>query len=111
MMTRQFIIMEVFDRLWDSMNLDDDNLRELQSILTVNPHKGDIIVGTGGARKIRSALPDTGKSGGIRVIYFDKAHMQKLYLLLCYPKSKQDDLTPEQKRQLKKAIETLKGER
>jgi hypothetical protein len=109
-MGREFIIVEMFVRLWDSMNLDDDAMREIQAELLANPHLGDIIVGAGGARKARFALPNMGKSGGIRVIYFDKTHKQKLYLMICYPKGKQEDLTPEQKKKLKKAIETLKGE-
>ena len=108
-MAREFVITELFDRLWDNMGLDDDNLQELQSILNVNPHKGEIINGTGGARKIREALSHKGKSGGIRVIYLDITHKQIIFLLYCYPKSKQDDLTPEQKKQVRKIVEAVKG--
>jgi len=108
-MTREFIITPAFDRLWDNLGLTDEDLRQLQITLLENPFVGDIIQGTGGARKIRSALPDTGKSGGIRVIYYDIAHLGKLLLILCYPKSKQDNLTYEQKKQVKAVIESLKG--
>ncbi len=100
----------VFDRQWDSTGLSDNDLKQLQSILLENPLAGDIIIGTGGARKIRFALSGTGKSGGLRVIYADMAHTQRTYLLLCYPKSKQDDLTPAQKKQITAAIKLLKGE-
>ena len=108
-MTRQFIITKIFDKLWQDMGLDDEDLRHLQNLLLINPLFGDIIQGTGGARKIRSALPNTGKSGGVRVIYFDITHLGKLLLILCYPKSKQDDLTQEQRKQVKAVIESLKG--
>ena len=74
-----------------------------------NPTAGDIIRGTGGARKTRFALLDAGKSGGIRVIYLDVAHKKQTYLLLCYPKSQQDDLSQEQKKQVKALVEALKG--
>jgi len=109
-MGREFIIAEMFVKLWEALKLGDNALRELQAELLANPHTGDIITGTGGARKFRFPLPHTGKSGGIRVIYFDKPHKEKLYLLVCYPKGKQEDLTQEQKNQLKKAIAVLKGE-
>jgi hypothetical protein len=109
-MGREFIITEMFVKLWEALKLDDDALRQLQTELLINPHAGDLIVGTSGARKFRFPLPSTGKSGGIRVIYFDNPHREKLYLLVCYPKGRQDDLTQEQKSQLKKAISLLKGE-
>jgi len=91
------------------VGLSDDDLSKLQNTLMTNPGMGDIIQGVGGARKMRFALSDTGKSGGIRVIYIDLENKQQMYLLLCYPKSKQDDLTIEQKKQVRVLIEALKG--
>ena len=75
-----------------------------------NLFAGDMIIGSGGAVKLRFALPGKGKSGGLRIIYIDVAHKEKVYLLLCYSKSDQDDLTNEQKQQLKPLIKTLRGE-
>lgn len=100
----------VYDRIWNSLGLNDEGLRELQNLLMQNPFTGDIIQGTGGARKMRFAQNNTGKSGGIRIIYIDITHLDQLYLLLCYPKNRQDDLTEEQKKQVKAVIKTLKGE-
>ena len=99
----------IFEKQWRNLGLTDIDLRDLQSLIMINPSAGDVIKGTGGARKIRFALTDTGKSSGIRVIYVDITHKQQTYLLLCYPKSKQDNLTQEQKKQVKALIETLKG--
>ncbi|MCL2224803.1 MAG: type II toxin-antitoxin system RelE/ParE family toxin [Defluviitaleaceae bacterium] len=110
-MAREFIMTPVFDHLWKDMNLNDDNLRELQSQIITRPNIGDVIVGTGGARKARyAAIRNTGKSGGARVIYVDITHAGLIFLLYCYPKGKQDDLTPEQKKQVKKIVEAVKGE-
>ena len=108
-MKREFIMISTFDNPWKDMGLIDDDLRELQNLLLKNPFAGDIIQGTGGARKLRFALPGTGKSSGIRIIYLDITHLKKLYLVLCYPKGKQDDLSQEQKKYVKKLIEILKG--
>ena len=110
-MTREFIRTTYFDKRWNEMNLIDEDLRELEKHIMDNPGVGDIIQGTGGAIKLRWALQgsDKGKSGGIRVIYVDLTHKAHIHLLLCYPKSKQEDLTYEQKKQLKQLISTLKG--
>ena len=109
-MKREFVSTTVFDRRWTSLNLTDDDLRELQNFIMKNPSAGIAIVGTGGASKLRFALPGKGKSGGVRVIFTDVAHKSRFYLLLCYSKSEQDDLTQAQKKQLASLIKTIKGE-
>ena len=107
-MAREFVMTVAFDRLWKGLGLTDEDLRCLQNSLIVNPLAGELMQGTNGARKIRFALSNTGKSSGVRVIYTDMTHTQKLYLILCYAKGKQDNLTPEQKKQIKGLIQTLK---
>ena len=109
MILKEFIMTPVFDKQWSDLDLSDNELRQLQNSLLKNPSIGKIMQGTGGARKMRFALNYSGKSSGIRVIYIDIAHLQKIYLLLCYPKSKKDDLTQDEKKQLKLLISILKG--
>jgi len=111
-MTREFIRTTYFDKRWSEMDLSDADLRDLENHMLKNIGIGDIISGTGGAIKFRWALPgnDKGKSGGIRIIYVDLAHKAHMHLLLCYPKSKQENLTTEQKLHLKQLIHILKGE-
>jgi len=92
------------------MGLGDDELRTLQDILIDDPEAGDIIQGTGGARKVRIPLEGRGKSGGGRVIYVDVIVRERIYLLLAYPKNVQADLTPEQKKMVRKLVETIKEE-
>ena len=88
--------------------MDDDDLSRLQSNLILNPKAGDIIIGTGGARKIRFALSNKGKSGGLRIIYVDVIYDKQIHLLLCYSKAKKETLTSEQKQQLKTLIKAIK---
>ena len=87
----------------------DDELKELQRTLIAQPDKGDLIQGTGGLRKIRMALGNQGKSGGARVIYF-LATAERVDLILAYPKSVKDNLTPAEKATLKTLTHQLKGE-
>lgn len=109
-MTREFVYTELFRRCWKAMGLSDEDLKALEEILLTNPKLGDVIEGTGGARKIRIQMENRGKSGGARVIYVDVFEKEKLYFLLAYPKNVQDDLTPEQRKQVRKLVEAIKKE-
>lgn len=70
-MVRKFIETNAFTKRWNEMGLSDDDLLGLQNHIMKNTNAGNVIVGTGGARKIRYGLPQKGKSGGARVIYVD----------------------------------------
>ena len=107
-MKRQFIETNIFTKLWQELGLNDEDLLKLQNHLMKDPLVGDIIQGTGGARKIRFALPNKGKSGGARIIYVDVFQDKQIYLLLCYSKAKQENLSDEQKQQLKILIKAIK---
>ena len=109
-MTREFVYTEPFRRSWKAMGLTEEDLRMLEKMLLTNPQIGDVIEGTGGARKIRIQMESRGKSGGGRVIYVDVFEAEKLYLLLAYPQNVQDDLTPDQKKQVRKLVEAIKKE-
>lgn len=109
-MTREFIFTATFNNCWKAMGLNDENLRELEQELLKNPQLGDVIEGTGGARKLRIKLGNHGKSGGARVIYLDVFEKEKLYFLFAYPKNVQENLTADQKKAIKNIIEEIKKE-
>ncbi len=94
----------VFTRLIKEL-MDDGLYRELQSSLIDNPDAGDLIEGTGGLRKLRWKLPGTGKRGGVRIIYYWRMAESQILMLLVYPKSAKDDLSPAEKRQLRGIVE------
>ena len=109
-MIREFVYTEPFRKCWKAMGLSEDDLKKLEEILLENPQLGDVIEGTGGARKMRIRIENRGKSGGGRVIYVDVFEKEKLYFLLAYPKNVQDNLTPDQKKQVRKLVEAIKKE-
>ena len=109
-MTRKFVYTEPFRKCWKMMGLLDSDLPILENALLENPQVGDVIEGTGGARKMRIQLEGRGKSGGGRVIYLDVFEKEHLYLLFAYPKNVQENLTPEQKKAIKKMIEAIRKE-
>jgi mRNA-degrading endonuclease RelE of RelBE toxin-antitoxin system len=73
--------------------------------LVDDPNRGSVIPGTAGLRKLRWQKAGTGKRGGIRIIYFWIIDESTVLMLLAYPKSERDDLTPTQKRKLKQIVE------
>lgn len=107
-MNREFVYTEPFNRCWKAMGLTDEHLIELEQFLLNDPLAGDVIPDLGGARKIRIQLGNKGKSGGGRVIYLDVFAASKTYLLFAYPKSVQEDLTPDQKKAIRTIIEMIK---
>lgn len=110
-MTRLFVYSSQFLKCWDAMGLNDRHLSLLERQLLINPKVGDVIEGTGGARKLRIQLEDNrGKSGGGRVIYIDLEQLSKIYMLFAYPKKIQENLTDEQKRMIRIMIGHIKKE-
>ena len=61
--------------------------------IAANPEAGDVIEGTGGARKLRFAGKGKGKSGGYRVITFFSGVNNPVFLLNVFAKNEKTDLT------------------
>ena len=107
-----FVETTVFTRRIGHLELED-GLRELQLRLLENPEAGTLDPGTGGLRKVRMAVPHSGKGkrGGARVHYLLLPHRKLIYLLFVYGKDEVATLSPEQKRQLRAVVEAIKRER
>jgi hypothetical protein len=85
--------------------MSDDDYRQLQKALVVDPGAGKLIRHSGGLRKLRWVRAGRGKRGGVRAIYYWARRDDILLMLLVYGKSEQDDLTSEQLRTLKSLVE------
>lgn len=62
--------------------------------IAVNPEAGDVISGAEGARKVRWGRAGAGKSGGVRVIYFNQAEQGVVLLVMMYAKSDRVNVLP-----------------
>ena len=109
-MRREFIETPSFTKRWFALGFNDDDLAELQQFLIKNPEAGDIMIGTGGLKKIRYAFRGRGKSGSTRVCYVDFATFAKTYLIQVFSKEEKPNLTDLEKNAVKKAIGVLKTE-
>lgn len=99
--------MPIFDKQWRAMGLDDNDLQALQIELLKDSQIGSVIKGTGKLRKMRFAFPNRGKSGSSRVLYVDFVLAETIYLIFAYPKNEKDNLTDEERNNIKKMIEKI----
>lgn len=94
-MAMEFIETPLFTKQIATL-LSDDEYRGLQNLLIEDPQRGALLKGGAGIRKLRYGRKGSGKSGGIRAIYYWMSRDHTIYLLLAYPKSSKDALSPEE---------------
>jgi len=93
--------------------LDDEGFRELQRGLARYPEAGDLIPGAGGIRKLRWKDPRRGKGkrGGLRIVYYVFLSDEEIWLLTLYDKDEAADLSEDERRQLRRAMEAERAAR
>jgi hypothetical protein len=89
-----------FQRQAEREGLSETELLEIASSIAADPRGGDLISGTGGARKVRHAGRGHGKSGGYRTIHYFGGEDVPVFLLAIYGKGTQANLTKGEKNQL-----------
>jgi hypothetical protein len=87
--------------------LSPDDLSALIDAIARNPQSGDIIKGTGGARKVRMAGRGKGKSGGYRVITYFGGGDIPVFLLNIFAKSERVDLSQAERNEMRKQLRGL----
>ncbi len=86
----------------------DEQMRaDIVAFLALNPTAGEVMVGTGGARKVRFAGRGKGKSGGYRVITFYGGEDIPVFLLDVFGKGSKANLTMAEKNELQKLLTSL----
>lgn len=81
----------LFSRLWPDYWTEDEH-GEFVTYISANADGGDLIVGSGGCRKIRWARAGMGKRGGVRVIYTARLANGVIVLLTIYAKNVHDNI-------------------
>lgn len=99
----------VFKRAVKKEKIAIEDIKELKKELRLNPEKGDLIKHSGGFRKIRMAIENTGKSGGARVIYFYLSLQGEIFLAAVYKKNNKENLSAEDLKELKKLAKIIKN--
>jgi len=89
--------------------LSEEEYSGLQSFLLQYPEAGKVVRGSGGVRKVRWAVSGSGKSGGVRVIYYFKRQDDEIWLLTIYSKSEMDTIPAHILRQIAKEIKNVQA--
>lgn len=76
-------------------------------IVSSDPEAGELMVGTGGCRKVRIAGRGKGKSGGYRLITFYRARSGQVFLLTVFSKGERDDLSRAERNALASLVKEL----
>lgn len=106
--TQTKIFEKEVSRLIAKNKLSEKDFEAFKRYLVENPKDGDVIPGTGGLRKTRLKSASKGKSGGFRVCYLDMEEKLILFLLSIYPKNEQENLSQQEKKELKQIVAMIK---
>lgn len=95
---------DLFRKQWPNYWTEDER-GEFAAYLADSPGAGDVVPGSGGIRKVRWRRAGSGKSGGVRVIYFVRTAEGEIVLLLIYSKSRTDNITGAKLKEIRRALE------
>ena len=107
-MKRKFVEISGFKKNIDSLAEGRSLLRRIQELILEDPKLGDVVIGTGGIRKLRVEKKGGGKRGGYRVWYLDVENIETVYLLTLYSKNESEDLSSAERKVLKQLVDRLK---
>ena len=93
-----------FEKLWPLYWTEKEH-DNFAAFIAENPGAGDVVRGSGGVRKVRWSRTGSGKSGGVRVIYFNRMANGEIWLIFIYAKSKKDSIAGSILKELKNEIE------
>jgi len=90
--------------------LTTDECHSLIDYLAAHPDAGDVMPGTGGARKLRWAGQGKGKSGGVRVVTFFSGPPVPVFVLTVFGKGEKINLSKPEQNALRKVLGELVAE-
>ena len=88
----------------------DEDLRSLEKQIMDDPKRWPVIQGTGKLRKMRFAFQHRSKRDSVRVCYVDFDVYGICYLITVYPKNEKDNLSQQERNNIKKLVDILEAE-
>ncbi len=105
---KRFTVAELPEYLKQARRLlAEQERRDIVQYLAAPPGAGDLMVGTGGVRKLRWGRQSTGKSGGVRVIYYVHSELMPVYLLTIFGKNERANLSLAERNELSQLVGLL----
>ncbi len=94
----------LFEKQWPLYWREEDR-GEFAAYIAEFPNAGDVATHSGSIRKVRWRRAGTGKSGGVRVIYFTRTIEEEIVLLVVYAKARTDNITGAKLKEIRRALE------
>ncbi|MDP2821278.1 MAG: type II toxin-antitoxin system RelE/ParE family toxin [Sulfuritalea sp.] len=94
----------LFQRQWP-LYWTEEERGAFAAYIAEHPAAGNVVPESGGIRKVRWGRAGSGKSGGVRVIYFTRTAEGEVVLLTLYAKSRTDNLTGQKLKEIRRALE------
>ncbi len=89
--------------------LTSDERLAMEASIAENPTLHPIISGTGGCRKARWGRGASGKSGGVRAIFYFFVKGDTVFFLLLYAKNEMENLTDAEQKELKALAKSIEA--
>lgn len=87
--------------------LSDSELLEIVALIATDPEAGALMIGTGGARKLRHAREGQGKSGGFRTIHYFGGGDIPVFALAIFGKNEKANLSKAERNELARILPKL----
>jgi hypothetical protein len=94
----------LFQRQWP-LYWTEEERGAFAAYIAEHPTAGNVVPESGGIRKVRWGKAGSGKSGGVRVIYFTRNAVGEVILLTLYAKAKTDNLTGPTLKEIRRVLE------
>ena len=94
----------LFQKLWP-LYWSEEERGEFAAYLAMDPRVGVVIRESGGLRKVRWVRPGSGKSGGVRVIYFTCSEAGEVMLLTMFAKGNTGNISSAKLKEIRRALE------
>jgi hypothetical protein len=102
-------VIETADYLQDAKDagLSVEEMVAIIEIISSDPKAGDVMVGTGGARKLRFGVGGTGKRGGVRTVHYFGGDDVPVFMLAVIKKGDRDNLSKAECNALRKELQGI----
>jgi len=87
--------------------LSAEEMVAIIEIISSDPKAGDVMVGTGGARKLRFGVGGTGKRGGVRTVHYFGGDDVPVFMLAVIKKGDRDNLSKAECNALRKELQGI----
>jgi hypothetical protein len=102
-------VIETADYLQDAKDagLSAGEMAAIIEIISSDPKAGDVMVGTGGARKLRFGAGGTGKRGGVRTVHYFGGDDVPVFMLAVIKKGDRENLSKAECNALRKELQGI----